>query len=319
MSGGALKPSSLLPGVALCLLLYTLSPTILHTDAYLSEDRIYYGADSYRVNYKDEIINARGNAFFRRDDFSIHSREVVIYYGEDKKKATFHGDVVMRDVENRYQLYGDYGEAYFREERFLVLGNVVFINDTRRITAQRGETRGMKNFTFSETVEFSDTQVTIMSQTLEVQQDNTVVFRDDVRAEFIESGDVLYSRVLTYDVETGDSEFRGDVIYMQGMGTGTREKNTQDGGQVLVRSEVARYISADSLLLLMENVYVTDGEYSLRAPMIKYFKERNFLESVGDTVIFDGRRTLYCDRMELDLETQSLEFFGSIQGVLELD
>jgi lipopolysaccharide assembly outer membrane protein LptD (OstA) len=316
MSGGVLKLISL-PGVALFLSLYTLAPISLLADAYLSEDRVYYGADTYRINYKDEIINATGNAFFKREGLTIRSQEVVIYYGEDKKKATFHRGVKLQDRKNSYELYGDYGEAYFREEHFVILGDVVFIDDTRRVTAQRGESRKMETFSFTENVEFSDSQVTVISQSLNIQQDHRVIFRDDVRAEFVESGDVLYCRTLTYDVVTGDSEFRGDVIYIQG--TGSSEDSEGDTGPVLVRSEVARFISTEDLLLLMESVYVTDGEYALRAPMIKYYRERNFLESVGDTVIFDGQKTLYCDRMELDLDERSLAFFGSIQGVFDLD
>jgi len=36
----------------------------LIADAYLAEDKIYYGADSYSINYEKEIITARGHAFF---------------------------------------------------------------------------------------------------------------------------------------------------------------------------------------------------------------------------------------------------------------
>ena len=75
MSKELWKPSKLLPGLFVVLLcaFSLLSEHNLPADAYLAEDRIYYGADSYNINYKDEVINAKGNAYFRRANLSIRA------------------------------------------------------------------------------------------------------------------------------------------------------------------------------------------------------------------------------------------------------
>ena len=47
--------------------IFFISFTAANGDAYLSENDIYYGADSYQINYEKEIITAEGHAFFKKD------------------------------------------------------------------------------------------------------------------------------------------------------------------------------------------------------------------------------------------------------------
>jgi len=313
MSRGASELTSIIPGIVLCIILITGYRVSLRADAFLAEDRVYYGADSYNINYKDEIINGKGNAYFRKEGTSVRAREIVIYYGKNEKRAVFHRNVRIYDSERNYELRGDYGEAYYGDEYVAVQGNVIFIDDQRKVTAGQGESRGMKSFTFTEDVLFIDEGVTVQSQTLEVQPDETALFRDDVHVVFTESGDDLYCDALTYLIETGDSECRGNVIYMQ--------KGSEEGEEepFVVKSEMAQFFSESNLFLLMDGVYVTNGRYSFTAPIVKYFRERRVIESVGETVIKDSIRTVYCDRMVLDLNENKITFFGTIQGVFNLE
>jgi lipopolysaccharide export system protein LptA len=284
----------------------------LHADAYLSEDRVYYGADTYNINYKDEIITAKGDAYFKREGMSVRAREIVIYYGAEKK-AIFRRNVRVLDQEMDYVLRGDYGEAYYRDDVLFLEGNVSLTEDTRTVTAGRCESHGGDSYTFMENVRFSDEEVTVSSRNLEVQPETDAFFSGDVHAVFTESGDQLYCLELTHHFETGDSEFRGNVIFMQ-------EQSGDDGEQpFVVKSENAQFFNERDLFLLMEDVYATNGTYFLTAPMVKYFRDRRLIESVGETVINHGSRTVYCDRMELDLEQKKIAFFGEVRGVFELE
>jgi lipopolysaccharide assembly outer membrane protein LptD (OstA) len=286
----------------------------LHTraDAYLSEDRIYYGADTYNINYKDEIVNARGKAYFRRDTLSVRAREITIYYGENEKKAYFFDRVKIRDTEENYELLGDYAEAHFREEFLLVENNVEFINDRGTVSAGKGESRGMETFTFKEDVSFISETLHIESQSLDVNKDDTALFREEVHVSFLENGDDLYCRTLIYGFATGDSEFREDVVYIQ------REETEQEE-PLIITSGIAQLYSDDDLFLLMDGVYITNGTYSLTAPMVKFYRESGVIESIGETIINDGSRSIYCDRMELFLDEKRIAFFGEIQGIFNLE
>jgi lipopolysaccharide export system protein LptA len=316
MSRGALFPNSTIVFIIVCLLLFAFSSSYsargLYADAYLSEDRVYYGADSYNINYKDEIINAKGNAYFRREGISVRAREIIIYYGAEKR-ALFRSNVRIQDLEQDYELRGDYGEAHLREDYYFLKGNVAFTEGERVVTAGRWETSEGESHRFSDDVRFNDDEVTVSSKNLEVRADRIAFFSGDVHAVFTENGDSLFCRELIHHFQTGDSEFRGNVIFLQ---ENTGEEDLQP---FVVKSENAQFFNERDLFLLMDDVYVTNGRYSLTAPMVKYFRDRRVIESVGETVINDSLRTVYCDRMELDVEQRKIAFFGTIRGVFNLD
>jgi hypothetical protein len=291
---------------------YVFLVPLLHADAYLSEDRIHYGADTYNINYKDEIISAKGDAYFKREDMSVRAREIVIYYGAEKK-ALFRRDVRVLDHEKDYVLRGDYGEAHYRDDFLFLEGNVSLAEEAWTVTAGRCESRGGSSYTFMEDVRFSDEEVAVSSRNLQVQPEMDAFFSGDVHAVFTESGDHLHCLELTHHFETGDSEFRGNVIFIQ------EQSGDEDEQPFVVKSENAQFFNERDLLLLMEDVYVTNGTYFLTAPMVKYFREKRLIESVGETVINHGSRTVYCDRMELDLEQKKIAFFGAIRGVFDLE
>jgi hypothetical protein len=292
---------------------FSLSAPFLFADAYLAEDRIYYGADTYKINYKDEIITALGNAYYRKGSASVYARRIVIHYAENEKKAFFFDDVRLLEKDRGYELEGDYGEALFRDDHYVVTGNVVFMDEKMRVSAERAESVRFEDFRFFDEVTYSDESVTIQSRTLDLREDDSALFQGDVYAHFTESGDELYCRVLTHFIDKGNSEFREDVIYIQ------KETDAGDERPFVIKAEMAQYFRDTDLFLLMDGVYATDGRYSLRGPMVKYFREFQILESIGSTVVHDGKRTIYCDRMQLDVDEEEMAFFGSIRGVIDVD
>lgn len=315
MSGGAWSLSKLLPGILVHFILglALLTNQTLSADAYLADDRIYYGADTYNINYKEEIITARGNAYFRKGSASVFATRIVIHYGENEKRAFFFNKVRLLDKEAAYELRGDYGEGYFKDDFYIVTGNVIFIDGERRILAGRAETMSLDDFYFTEEVTYSDESVTIRSQRLDLSEEDSALFQDDVHAVFAENGDELYCRTLTHFFKTGNDEFRDDVIYIQ------KESGNEDDEPLIIKAELVQYYHDDDFFLLMDSVYATNGSYSLKGPMVKYFRDQQVLESIGSTVIHDGQRTIYCDRLSLNVAEGEIAFFGSIQGVFDVE
>jgi lipopolysaccharide assembly outer membrane protein LptD (OstA) len=315
MSGEAWKLSKLRAGILVYFIfgLVLLTNQKLAADAYLAEDRIYYGADTYNINYKEEIITAKGNAYFRKGSASVFATRIVIHYGEKEKRAFFFNKVRLLDKETAYELRGDYGEGYFKEDFYIVTGNVMFIDREKRILAGRAETKSLDDFYFTEKVTYSDESVIIRSQSLDLSKDDSALFKDDVHTVFLKNGDELYCRTLTHFFETGNDEFRDDVIYIQ------RESSNEDEEPLIIKAELVQYNHDDDFFLLMDGVYATDGSYSLKGLMVKYFRDQQVLESIGSTVIHDGQRTIYCDRLFLNVAEGEITFFNSIQGVFDVE
>jgi lipopolysaccharide assembly outer membrane protein LptD (OstA) len=285
----------------------------LFADAYLSEERVYYGADTYNINYKDEVINAHGNAYFKKENAFVYADRIVIYYGDEKKMAVFNENVIIRDKDDNIRIRGDYGEAYFKDDEYIVEGNVTYVDDTQRVTSKRCESRGLKTFTFHDDIVYNNEEVTINARLLDVDENDTAYFRDDVHAVFTESGDELFCSSIVHDIETGNSDFREDVLYIQ--------RSSPDNGEapLIVRSEVAQYFHDTDLFLLMNRVFLSNGQYSLTGPMVKYFRNRRTVQSIGETIVFDGLRTIYCNHLELNLDSRKFTFFDSIRGILRAE
>jgi lipopolysaccharide assembly outer membrane protein LptD (OstA) len=65
----------------------------------------------------------------------------------------------------------------------------------------------------------------------------------------------------------------------------------------------------------MDDVYILSNEYSLSSSMVKYYRDSGIVESFGETVMHDGRRTVYCNNMKLNLDEKKVVFFGPVKGV----
>ena len=309
------KSNKLLPGILVFIIIsiFFLTEQNLAADAYLAEDRIYYGADSYNINYKDEIINAQGNAYFRKEGMTVKASRIVIYYAAEEKRAYFYDRVQLLDSETGYVLRGDYGEGYFNDEVYILTGNVSLIDGERQIQGQRAETQGLEIISVTENVVYSDEQTTITAQRLDLWKEDKARFQDDVHAVFNETEDEVFCRRLTIFLDTENQEFRDDVLFIQRKSTG------EHADPFIIKAELVTYEKETDFFLLLDSVFATDGRYSLRGALVKYFRDREILESVGNTIINDGGRTVYCDRLLLDVSNSDISFTGSIQGVIDAE
>jgi lipopolysaccharide export system protein LptA len=279
----------------------------LYADAYLAEDKIYYGADTYFINYDDEIIKAKGHAYYRRGMNEVTASEIIIYYSDEIKKAYFYNDVLVKDKEERVEIRGNYGEAHFKKDYYFVDGNAVYTDELRRIYSGKIESSRGTYYLFTENVVFDDQDVRIHSNSLEIDELDNAYFTDDISAVFLNTGDELYCGLIKYSINTGDSEFRNDVVYIQ--------KENDDEDTLIVKAENAKYYHTGNYFLLMDDVYILSNEYSLSSSMVKYYREAGIVESFGETVMHDGRRTVYCNNMKLNLDEKKVVFFGPVKGV----
>ncbi len=107
----------------------------LYADAYLAEDRIYYSADSYKIDYESEIIYANGHASFRKEDKIVNADRIVIYYAKGQKRAQlFNNVVVLNEIDNN-RISGEYGEVLYNEDIYTVKGNTVYTDEEIEITS----------------------------------------------------------------------------------------------------------------------------------------------------------------------------------------
>jgi lipopolysaccharide assembly outer membrane protein LptD (OstA) len=315
MSRALWKSNKLLPAILVFIIcsIFLLTEKNLTADAYLAEDRIYYGADSYNINYKDEIINAQGNAYFRKEGLSVKASKIVIYYAEDEKRALFYDRVQLEDSETGYVLHGDYGEGYFNDEVYILTGNVNLIDGERRIQGQRAETEGLDFISITGNVIYTDENLTITAQRLDLWKEDRAQFQNDVHAVFTDMGDEAFCRRLTIFLDTENQEFRDDVLLIQ------RKSSSENADPFIIKAELVTYEKETDFYLFMERVFATDGRYSLRGALVKYFRDSEILESMGNTIINDGDRTLYSDRILLDVSNNDISFIGSIQGVFDAE
>ncbi len=286
---------------------------LLFADAYLAEDKIYYGADSYSINYEKEIITARGHAFFKKGDVTVHARTIVIHYADREKRAFLYRDVRVENPVKNFAITGDYGEAHYLSGYYFVEGNGKFRDTRRVIEAQKIESVKWERYMFSGTVIYTDRDVRVTARSLQVDERNIAHFDDDVHAVFLDSGDEIFCRKIRYFTETGSSEFHGDVLYIQN--EKKRKKNGGGGNAFIVRSGVMRYDSGSQTLVLIEDVYLMNGEYTVYAPLARYDRKHGLFRTVGDTVVNNGRDTVYCTGLVSEIETGKVELTGSIEGV----
>jgi len=287
-------------------LFLTVNVCPLFADAYLAEDKIYYGADSYSINYDDEIITARGHAFFRRGDVTVYARKIVIHYADREKHAFLYREVRVENSAQNFTITGDYGEARYLEEYYFVEGNGKFRDSERSIEAVKIESEGWKQYTFSESVVYTGRDIRVTAQTLRVDERNIAHFDGNVHTVFLDSGDEIYCEKIRYFSDTGSSEFHGDVLYIQ-------KENEDRKHTLVVRSDIMRYDSDSQMLILIKDVYMMNGEYTVYAPLARYDMEKGLFRTMGDTIVRKDRDTVYCKG--LVSEVGSVELTGSIQGV----
>lgn len=284
-------------------------PVYTYADAYLSEDRVYYGADSYTVDYDKKVIHALGHAFFRKQQKTIHADKILIHYAKDEKKAFFFNNVVIKNRADGSQIHGNYGEARFKEDFYYIEGDAIYFDEKRTISSRRIEAIKDENYIFLDNVQYSDEKYIIKASSLNIS-DDTAVFRSKTHAVDIESGDSAFCDTITYFQGSEDVIFQDRVLYIE-------KDGKMENDSLVVESEVMRYYHDKEMFVLLGDVYMMNGDYTLRSSIVKYFREKSILEAVGDIVVYDGDKYIYCNNLEFNVDTKKIVFFNSTKGIFK--
>lgn len=288
------------------LILYFCSLISLYGDAYIAEDRIYYGADSYTVDYEKEIIYAEGHAYFKKQSRWVNADRIKIYYSKEEKKALFYNNVHLKDNSDNSEIQGSYAEAFFKEDRYVVVGEAVYKDELRLIKASRIERVQDDVTTFYENVEYIDDSYRINSVTLQINKGNAR-FQSNVEALDRETGDTIYCDSITYFNETENIVFQEDVIYNQ---------NEEDGeDSLIIKSDALRYFSESDTFILLGDVLILREDIMMRSSLAKYIRLKDTLEASGEIIVNEGDNYIYCNRAKYDMKTKKLEYSNSVRGI----
>jgi len=281
-----------------------------HPDAFLSEDGVYYGADSYKVDYNKEVIQAKGHAFFRKANRSVFADRIVIEYGKGVKKAIFQDSVLMRNQDERYQINGDSAEVMFDLETYTVEGNSAYTDGARTIRSHAISRDGGQELRFSGDVRYVDGTFNVNAPSLTILRE-TASFGPGVEALDRERGDKILCDRLTYYTLSGDILFEGNVYYLQG---------TEKGGEgsdkpAVLQADAVRYVRDTDTFLLAGKAYLLRGDFSLGASTVEYDRRNGRVTARGDAVLRDGSTTMYSTGMEFDVDSRVVIMHEEARGV----
>ncbi|UCB47222.1 MAG: hypothetical protein JSV25_07375 [Spirochaetota bacterium] len=303
---GAIFPTQFIVCLFVLALLVCL-PYTCFSEAFLSEDRVYYGADTYTVDYDKEIIHAVGNAYFRKQKRRIDADKIIIHYAENKKIAYFYDNVVLVNKEDGSVLTGAYGEARFREEFYYLEGDTEYSDDKRTITSRKVEARDDKGYTFFDDVHYSDSNYVITALLLTIEEVKAS-FKKDVHLQQIETRDSVYCDELTYFLEEGNVIFHDRVLYIE-----AEDEKTEDS--LVIKSRIMRYFQDHDMFLLLGDVFILNDVYTLRSSVVRYYKKDQILDATGDVVVFDGEKYVYCNKLEYHVKKKKVIFYNTVKGV----
>jgi lipopolysaccharide assembly outer membrane protein LptD (OstA) len=308
---------SILSSAALPLAAFVLVPALTRADAYLSEDKVHYGADSYTIDYDKETVHAKGHAFFRKGEKSVTSDRIVIYYDKQEKRALFYDNVVVKDLNSGYRITGERAEARFAQEYYRIEGNSVFESETRNVRSSVIEQRGEGEFLFSGGVRYFDDRYEVGAPLLRLRKGSAQFEKgsgEAVEALEKESGDRIYCDSLLFDERSGDLIFSGDVLFFQG----EKERGAslkKSASLLVIRAEEIRYLREGDIFYISGNVYLSDGSLSLGAPEAEYSRSDGVLTARGGAIMREGARTVSSASMRIELDTKRLIFFDEAKGV----
>jgi len=297
--------------IYLSLLLTPFLPRQCRADAFISEDRVYYGADSYTIDYEKEIIHARGHAYFEKGNRKVQAGRIEIYYAQNVKKALFFQNVLVQDSSQESEVRGEYGEALYNVNVYRIKGNAVFTDPQRRVSARMIEQRKDDETIFSENVVFTDSEYEIRSSQLLITG-KVAQFTSGALLKDLSSGDTVHCNMIEYFFSSGNVTCQGDVLYQQ--------KETNEVTEPLVMiSKGVRYFHEEDFFLLLGDVYVLKGAISLNTDIARYERSGGMLEAHGDVVVREHGRYVFCKSLSYDIEKKKLIYSNSVQGIIPRD
>jgi lipopolysaccharide export system protein LptA len=291
------------------LLLYT--GLYANADDVEAEKNILYGGDSYTVDYDREIIYARGNAYFTRQDQKVNADRIEIYYAEEKQMALFFGNVVFQDRANASRIEGESGKVFYLKDLYVIEGNAVYSDERSLIKAERIESSKGEYTSFQRNVEYRDDSYKITSDSLQVG-DVSASFRTEVEATDLDTGDSIYCDSVDYFRGSENITFNGDVLYMQ---KGSEERENP----LVIKADALRFFSSENTYFLLGNVLVLGRELQMHSSTARYVKEADRLEATGEVVFQDGENSIYCDTLVYDVQTRTMVYSNSVRGILSTE
>jgi lipopolysaccharide assembly outer membrane protein LptD (OstA) len=311
------------------------SPAASHADAYLSEDKVRYGADSYTVDYDREIVTAKGRAYFVKGGRSVYSDRIVIYYGRSEKRALFSGNVLVKDQEGAYRVTGERGESRLTRDYYRIEGNAALESGARVVRASAIERREDGELLFTGDVRYTDPRYDVSAPLLRVQGGSALFEKGPAQAvEVLEtaSGSRVYCDSMRYDEMSGDLLFSGDALFLQG-GGGSKPAGEADAGRkygaapgesasprnsasiFVIRAGEIRYLREFDTFYLYGSVYAFDDSMSLSAQEAEYARAERVLSAKGGATLREGERTVSSSRVRIELDTRRVMLYGDAEGV----
>ncbi len=279
----------------------------LYADAFLAEDRIYYSADSYKIDYEDEIIYANGHASFRKEDKEVYADRIVIYYAKGQKWAQlFNNVVVLNEIDNN-RISGDYGEVLYNEDIYTVKGNTVYTDEEIEITSDAVSTYKGEESMFSGDVRYIDSNYEITAPVLSIVND-IATFKKESEALHLESGDMIYCDTISINTNTGDAVFLERVLYVQ------EEEEGEDA--LLIRSDTVRYFQESNTYIFLGNVFVLNKDFSVQSTVARYMSDAGILKASGDIVLQEDEKYTYCNNANYDENTEKTVLYNKVNGIL---
>ncbi len=280
----------------------------VYCDAYLADSNIYYGADSYEIDYENEVITATGHAYFRKGTKVLKANRIVIYYAKDESKAEAYGAVRLYDKSDGASVSSSYGEAFFKDSIYVLKGSVKYRKEDIRISSDNlkaySEMDGNNVYDFYKNCSFENNEYVITSETLRITTDRAS-FVGRVKVKSKVKTEVIYGKRLEYDLQSGDTIVTGDVVYENGE------------NEILLTAGYIHIFRNEEKIYSTNGVFIVSKDYNILADTMIYKENKAVFDSRGDVVISNDKTIVYCDRFIYYMKKKDSKFLFGVRGEIE--
>ncbi|MFW6138751.1 MAG: LptA/OstA family protein [Spirochaetota bacterium] len=280
----------------------------VYADNENQQQKIHYGGDTYTIDYRNEIIYARGNAFFEKGKYTLAADRIQIYYAETEKRLEAYGNVVLKEQGEAVRVSGDHGTAFYGDDIYIIEGSAVYREKDTTIQAQQIKSSGEQKYWFDGGVRYTDPGYEIYSQSLNVSE-QVAGFEGVEKALFTASGDVVYCQSIEYFLNSGNITFRGHTLYIQ-------KPDSEQHNPLISQSGALKYLKQSQSFILMDRVYIVNGQLELSAPLVRYYRDSEVMEATGSVTAYDGSKYIYCQKIRIDAGAGQMSFYNSVNGVI---
>ena len=277
----------------------------LFGDAYLAEENIHYGADSYKINYEKEIITARGNAYFKKGNKLILADKIVIFYSKDISKAECFGNVILKDKDNNSIIRGHYGFVKYSQKLYYLSGNVSYSREDVSISSDKLFYYSKENlYIFQDNVFYKNDNYSITSDKLEIDI-NKAEFYGEVVLVNNEKSEILSSRYMEYSLKDDNSLFKGNVIY----------QSSSPENLFLVYADAIEFMKDLNTYYLINNVFIISNSYRINADFMVYDKNKDYLKAIGNVIARNKKFQVRGDTYTIDNINKEIDVLREVRGV----